>query len=144
MELNLSAEDAAFRDEVRSFITGAYPRNARRQPETDLTKEQSLLWHRILHKKGLDRAALAEGVWRTRLVSHPALHLGPGDLACGDASSARLQRDHSRPGHLHVREGGAEGEVPATHIVGRGLVVPRLLGAGFGVGSSLGQDQGGS
>src|SRR5246127_3285392 len=53
MEANLSSEDAAFRDEVRAFIAENYPREMRvPNPETDLTKEQSLLWHRILFKKG--------------------------------------------------------------------------------------------
>jgi alkylation response protein AidB-like acyl-CoA dehydrogenase len=53
VELNLSKEDAAFRDEVRAFIAGNYPQAMRvPNPETDLTKEQSMLWHRILHKKG--------------------------------------------------------------------------------------------
>jgi alkylation response protein AidB-like acyl-CoA dehydrogenase len=53
MELKLSAEDAAFRDEVRAFIAANYPQEMRvPNPETDLTKEQMLLWHRILHKKG--------------------------------------------------------------------------------------------
>src|SRR5258708_34743650 len=53
MELNLSKEDAAFRDEVRAFIAENYPQEMRvPNPETDLTKEQMLLWHRILHKKG--------------------------------------------------------------------------------------------
>ncbi|QND71461.1 acyl-CoA dehydrogenase family protein [Tardiphaga robiniae] len=53
MELNLSAEDAAFRNEARSFIAENYPKEMRvANPETDLTKEQSLLWHRILHQKG--------------------------------------------------------------------------------------------
>ena len=53
MELNLSKEDAAFRDEVRAFVAKNYPTEMRvPNPETDLTKEQSLLWHRILYKKG--------------------------------------------------------------------------------------------
>lgn len=53
MELSLSKEDAAFRDEVRTFIADNYPEEMRvPNPETDLTKEQSLLWHRILHEKG--------------------------------------------------------------------------------------------
>src|SRR5258705_12627634 len=53
MELNLSSEDAAFRDEVRAFIAENYPAEMRvPNPETDLSKEQMLLWHRILHKKG--------------------------------------------------------------------------------------------
>ena len=51
MELALSPEDAAFRDEVRTFIAESYPREMRvANPETDLTKEQMLLWHRILYK----------------------------------------------------------------------------------------------
>ena len=53
MELALSPEDAAFRDEVRAFIADNYPAEMRvANPETDLSKEQMLLWHRILHKKG--------------------------------------------------------------------------------------------
>ena len=53
MELALSQEDAAFRDEVRAFIANNYPAEMRvPNPETDLTKEQMLLWHRILYRKG--------------------------------------------------------------------------------------------
>ena len=53
MELNLSGEEAAFRDEVRAFIAENYPAEMRvPNPETDLSKEQMLLWHRILHQKG--------------------------------------------------------------------------------------------
>jgi alkylation response protein AidB-like acyl-CoA dehydrogenase len=53
MELSLSREDAAFRDEVRSFVAANYPQEMRvANPETDLTKEQMLLWHRILHRQG--------------------------------------------------------------------------------------------
>jgi hypothetical protein len=53
MELNLSSEEAAFRDEVRAFIAENYPAEMRvPNPETDLSKEQMLLWHRILHRKG--------------------------------------------------------------------------------------------
>src|SRR6476659_11035341 len=53
MELALSPEDTAFRDEVRAFIKANYPSEMRvPNQETDLTKEQMLLWHRILHKKG--------------------------------------------------------------------------------------------
>src|SRR5260370_16292353 len=53
MELALPPEDAAFRDEVRAFIAENYPQEMRvPNPEADLTKEQMLLWHRMLHKKG--------------------------------------------------------------------------------------------
>jgi alkylation response protein AidB-like acyl-CoA dehydrogenase len=53
MELSLSGDDAAFRDEVRAFIADNYPAEMRvANPETDLTKQQSLLWHKILYNKG--------------------------------------------------------------------------------------------
>ena len=53
MELQLSSEDAAFRDKVRRFIAENYPTEMRvPNPETDLSKEQMLLWHRILYNKG--------------------------------------------------------------------------------------------
>jgi alkylation response protein AidB-like acyl-CoA dehydrogenase len=53
VELQLSSEDAAFRDEVRGFIAENYPMEMRvPNPETDLSKDQMLLWHRILYKKG--------------------------------------------------------------------------------------------
>jgi len=46
MELNLSNEDAAFRDEARAFVAENYPPEMRvPNPQADLTKEQSLLWH---------------------------------------------------------------------------------------------------
>ncbi len=54
MELSLSSEDAAFRDEVRAFIAENYPQEMRvPNLETDLTKEQMLLWHRILPPEGI-------------------------------------------------------------------------------------------
>jgi alkylation response protein AidB-like acyl-CoA dehydrogenase len=53
VELSLSGEEVAFRDEVRAFIADNYPQEMRvPNPETDLTKDQMLLWHRILHRKG--------------------------------------------------------------------------------------------
>ncbi|MGY3604094.1 MULTISPECIES: acyl-CoA dehydrogenase family protein [unclassified Bradyrhizobium] len=53
MELVLSPEEAAFRDEVRTFVAENYPAEMRvPNPDTDLTKDQMLLWHRILYKKG--------------------------------------------------------------------------------------------
>jgi hypothetical protein len=53
MDLTFSPDDDAFRQEVRAFIRDHYPPEMRvANPHTDLTKQQVLLWHRILHKKG--------------------------------------------------------------------------------------------
>ena len=54
MNLDFSAEDLAFRDEVRSFIAENYPASLRgKQDEGDeLAKEDFLSWHKVLAKKG--------------------------------------------------------------------------------------------
>ena len=76
MELSLSREDAAFRDEVRAFIAENYPHEMRvPNPETDLTKEQIAALAPHPAQEGMDRAAVAERIWRARLVDHAAFHL---------------------------------------------------------------------
>jgi alkylation response protein AidB-like acyl-CoA dehydrogenase len=54
MNLDFAPEDAAFREEVRSFLAENYPKALREKREAgeDLTKEDYLSWHRILAKKG--------------------------------------------------------------------------------------------
>jgi len=56
MNLALSAEDRAFRDEVRAFLDQSLPgylREAGRNPTSVFTdKEHSLAWQRILHARG--------------------------------------------------------------------------------------------
>ncbi len=105
MELALSPEDAAFRDEVRAFIADNYPAEMRvANPETDLSKEQMLLWHRILHKKGWIAPLWPKEYRRTWLVDHPAFHLRTGDDPRRHNAAAGLQRHHGRPCHLYVRQ----------------------------------------
>ncbi|MEX6725294.1 acyl-CoA dehydrogenase family protein [Parapedomonas caeni] len=54
MNLEFSADDIAFRDEVRAFIAEAYPAHLRGKMEEgeELSKEDYLAWHRILAAKG--------------------------------------------------------------------------------------------
>ncbi len=54
MNLDFTAEDIAFRAEVRAFIAESYPANLRGKQDEgdDLTKEDFLAWHKILAKKG--------------------------------------------------------------------------------------------
>ena len=82
-------------------------------------------------QEGLGRAALAEGIWRHRLERHAALHLQRRMRQRGNAddSAVRAQR-WLRPGDLHLRQRGAEEEIPAAHSFGRRLVVPGLFRAG--------------
>ena len=54
MDLEFSAEEIAFRDEVRTFIAEHYPKELRgKQDEGDeLSKEDFLAWHKVLYNKG--------------------------------------------------------------------------------------------
>ncbi|KPF72094.1 acyl-CoA dehydrogenase [alpha proteobacterium AAP81b] len=54
MDLNFSAEDSAFRDDVRAFIKDHYPVELHGKIEEgeELSKEDFLKWHKVLAKKG--------------------------------------------------------------------------------------------
>ena len=54
MDLNFSAQEIAFRDEVRAFIEANYPKHLRGKNimREDLSKEDFLAWHKILGQKG--------------------------------------------------------------------------------------------
>ncbi len=54
MDLSFSAEEIAFRDEVRSFIKASLPPNIHRKmvDGAHLAKEDMVTWQRILNKKG--------------------------------------------------------------------------------------------
>ncbi len=54
MNLDYSPEDVAFRDEVRTFIADHYPADLRAAQEShrELTREEFLVWHRILGTRG--------------------------------------------------------------------------------------------
>jgi alkylation response protein AidB-like acyl-CoA dehydrogenase len=54
MDLNFSAEDLAFRDEVRTFIADHYPAGLREKADEgeEMSKEDFLSWHKALAAKG--------------------------------------------------------------------------------------------
>ncbi len=54
MHMEFSAEDLAFQAEVRAFINDAYPASLRAVQEEgeEMSKEDFLVWHKILGKKG--------------------------------------------------------------------------------------------
>ncbi|MBA3940605.1 MAG: pimeloyl-CoA dehydrogenase large subunit [Sphingopyxis sp.] len=54
MDMEFSPEDLAFQQEVRAFIAENYPAELRGKQDEgeELSKEDFLAWHKILHKKG--------------------------------------------------------------------------------------------
>ncbi len=53
MNLEFSPDEIAFREEVRTFIEENYPKDlAGKGTREDLSREEFLAWHKILHRKG--------------------------------------------------------------------------------------------
>ncbi len=53
MDMEFNAQDLAFRDEVRNFIAENHPdMSAKKDAGEEMSKEDFLSWHRILHAKG--------------------------------------------------------------------------------------------
>ena len=131
MQLELSAEDAAFRDEMRTFFTTKVPQEIRDAvaERRELTKEQIVESQRDAQRRRARRTALARGVGRPRLVRAAPAHLARGDAARLRADPAGVQRLDGRPGDRGVRLPGAEGALPAEDREPRHLVEPGLLRA---------------
>ena len=83
MQLELSAEDAAFRDEMRTFFTTQVPQEIRDAvaERRELTKDQIVESPADPQRRRARRAALARRVGRPRLVAAAPAHLARGDAA---------------------------------------------------------------
>ena len=52
MDVDFTPEDMSFREEVRSFIEENYPKHLGSLDRSDMSKEDLLAWHKVLHTKG--------------------------------------------------------------------------------------------
>ena len=52
MDVDFTPEDMSFRAEVRSFIEENYPKHLGSLDRGDMSKEDLLAWHKVLHTKG--------------------------------------------------------------------------------------------
>ena len=88
MDLRFTAEETAFRNEVRSFFRSALPEAIRRKTTLgqQLSKEDIVTWQRILNKKGW-----AAPMW-------PVEHGGTG----WDATKYYIFKEESQIGRAHV------------------------------------------
>ena len=131
MDLRFSAEELAFRDELRGFIRDNLPADIgeRMRHGHAPRKEDIVAWQRILNKRG----------WAA--YSWPKEYGGPGwtpvqrmifleEIQTGaGARGAPVQHHDDRPGADPVRHPGAETAVSAARRQCRRLVVPGLFGA---------------
>ncbi len=144
MDLGFSAEEIAFRAEVREFVAKNLPAAIRDKLAAGHhpSKDDIVTWTRILARQGLGRAALAGRMGRHGLGRDQAVDLHRRDPARPRARIAGLRHQHGRAGDLHVRLAGAEGAVPAAHPRSQRLVVPGLLRARRRLGSGGAAHQG--
>ena len=136
MDLNFSAEDAAFRDEVQRFVAEQLPADIRRKVVNAqrLEREDYLRWQRILHDARLGRAELAERASAARAGAR-----------CSATSSTRSASPRGAPRQIGF---GLEMVAPVIMrfgtpaqqqrflpriLDGDALVVPGLLRAGRGL-----------
>ena len=131
MQLELSPEDAAFRDEMRTFFTTKVPQEIRDAvaERRELTKEQIVESMRVLNAHGLavphwpvewggqDWSPLRRHIWHEEM-----------QRACVPTPLA-FNASMVGPGDRDLRLAGAQGALPAEDREPRHLVVAGLLRA---------------
>ena len=142
MDLTLSPNEQAFRDEVRGWLAENHPgeRAARRRRQLRVPQAVAAQAPRA----GLRRPVVAGGVRRPRRHADRA-----GDLRRGaGAGQGARPRQRARPGHGRPRgdrprHRGAEAALPRADPLRRGDLVPGLLRARVRLGPRVAEDQGG-
>ena len=127
MQLELTEEERAFRDELRDFFTTKVPQDIRDTVAAgrELTKDQLVESMQTLNAAGyaVPRWPVE---WGGQDWTEIQFHIWHAEMerACVP-TPARLQRQHDRPGHRAVRHRGAEEGVPAQDREHRHLLVAR-------------------
>ena len=110
MDLRYTPDEIAFRDELRAFFRREIPAEIRRKVSEGrkLSREDIVTSAAHPARARPGRAELAGRMGRQGLVAGAALHLHRGDAGRRRAAAARLQRQHGRPGHRHLRQSEAQ------------------------------------
>ncbi len=138
MDLRDTAEEAAFRTELRSWIEENLPEDLQghRGGAARFEGPEMRAWSRALHDAGY-----AGLTWPTEYGGTRSLVHAPGDLPRGDGArrgAAARRRDRPRHGGADdhgPRHRGAEGALPGADPLRGGDLVPGILGAGRRLGS---------
>ncbi len=78
MDLSFSPEEEAFRQEVKDFIADAkpkLPKNLGAPEQARLSKDDYMVWHKLLYQKGWVAPAWPKAIWRRRMERDAALYL---------------------------------------------------------------------
>ena len=137
VDLTLTDSEAAFRDEVRSWLEENHPGPA---PEGDDAAEFEFRrdWQRKMHDSGLGRDLLARGVRRQGRHADRAVDLQRGSSGSECRSGQRPRPGDGRSRGDRPRQRGSESYAGADPLRRRDLV-PGILGARVRIGSGLAQ-----
>ena len=136
VDLTLSPQEEAFRDELRAWLAENHPGAGARRRHRRVRVPPRLAAQ--ARRGQLRRAVVARGVRRPRRHADRAgdLQRGAGARPRPDDRQRARPRD-GRPGGDRARHRGAEGALPEADPHGRGDLVPGLLGARLGLGPGL-------
>ncbi len=105
MDLNYSAEDLAFRDQVRAYLDANLPKDLQQKVlnHKRLSKDDFVRWHKIVAKQGWVGTGLAGRVRRHGLECGAAPYLGRRVRARRYAAYPAVRRQHGCAGHHGLR-----------------------------------------
>ena len=145
MDLAFTPEERQFADEVRAFVRANLPADIRDKVKNGkhLVRDDYMRWQQALGKQG----------WL--VYTWPKKHGGPGFTPAAAlhlreylrrgicAGHHPVRHQDGRAGDLHLRQRGAEGEVPRADPQEHRVVVPGLFRAGLGLRPRVAPHQGG-
>ena len=144
MDLNFTAEETAFRQQIRQWVANHLPQrhppqgasraapDARRPPALGQDPRPARL----------ARLGLAEGAWRARLERRAASPVRRRMCACRCATCAAVRPGDGGAGDHGLRHARAAAPLPARHRQRRCLVEPGLQRTRCGLGPGVAEVQG--
>jgi len=140
MDLNPSADDLAFRDEVRDFLQANLPQSIRDQmlQQKKVSREDTVRWHKILYAHGWGAPSWPSEYGGTGWTALQRLIF---DTECALAGAPRLipfGQQHGRAGDHEIRQHVAEGALSCRRSwrwTNGGARVIRSRGAGSDLAS---------
>ena len=142
MQLEFTADEVAFRDEVRSVSCHELSRRIAGETGCRDRARQGGLPRLAPHRRQQGLGRPRRGRWSTAAPGWTPTqrYIWSEELARRHRADPAVLGQHGRAGDLHLRHARAEGQVPARHRDRRRLVVPGLFRAGRRLRPRLAED----